>query len=265
MHRPGRSRVDTARVARAVTVLLSQAMQLRRSPAAEERSSSRRTRRLAAGTAQGAAGSQPRSLSKAATRSSVGAVRPAAGIGQSRQRRTPAHHGPSGLKAVVKAASATSAAASCRPRKRAPGRRRGRPWPGRGMSPTEQSHLRWRGHRGVVLRRLRQLMHGYAEEDCTLSVPEAGRTRCGPGLRACRSCRPRDSPRRLRTWLRLTSVVPPRSSRQCPTEDGRRTGTSRKREAFPPRTVARRRRMASPRGAHGAQRLSRAHGPRLRG
>jgi hypothetical protein len=50
LHRPGRPRVDTARVApRAVTVLLSQAMRLRQSPAADERSSSRRTQRLAAG------------------------------------------------------------------------------------------------------------------------------------------------------------------------------------------------------------------------
>ena len=66
---PAVPRVDTLRVApRVVTVLLSQAMRLRQPPAAEERSSSRRTQRLAAGTAQGAAGSQSRSLSKAATR-----------------------------------------------------------------------------------------------------------------------------------------------------------------------------------------------------
>ena len=46
-----------------------------------------------------------------------------------------AQHGPSGLRAVAGAASATSAAASSSPRKRAPRRRRGRPRPGRGMSP----------------------------------------------------------------------------------------------------------------------------------
>ena len=46
-----------------------------------------------------------------------------------------AQHGPSGLGAVAAAASATSAAASSPPRKRAPRRGRGRPRPGRGMSP----------------------------------------------------------------------------------------------------------------------------------
>ena len=55
--------------------------------------------------------------------------------GQSGQRRSLAQHGPSGLRAVAGAASATSAAASSPPRKRAPRRRRGRPRPGRGMSP----------------------------------------------------------------------------------------------------------------------------------
>ena len=59
----------------------------------------------------------------------------AAACGQSRQRRTLAQHDPSGLRAVAGAASATSAAGGSPPRKRAPRRRRGRPWPGRGMSP----------------------------------------------------------------------------------------------------------------------------------
>ena len=56
------------------------------------------------------------------------------GAGQSRQRPTLAQHGPSGLRAVARAASATSPAAARPPRKRAPRLRRGRPWPERGMS-----------------------------------------------------------------------------------------------------------------------------------
>ena len=59
---------------------------------------------------------------KAATTTAAVLRSRAAGYGQSRQRRTLAHHGPSGVKAVAKAASATSAAASRRPRKRAPRR-----------------------------------------------------------------------------------------------------------------------------------------------
>jgi hypothetical protein len=58
-----------------------------------------------------------------------------ADFGQSGQRRTFAQDGRSGLSAVAGAASATSAAASSPPRKRAARRRRGRPRPGRGMSP----------------------------------------------------------------------------------------------------------------------------------
>ena len=55
-----------------------------------------------------------------------------AAIGQSGQRRTFAQHGPSGLRAVAGAASATSAAAGSPPRKRTPRRRRRRPRPGQG-------------------------------------------------------------------------------------------------------------------------------------
>ena len=58
----------------------------------------------------------------------------AAAVGQSGQRRTLSQHGPSGLRAVAGAASATSAAAGSPPRKRTSHRRRGRPRPGRGMS-----------------------------------------------------------------------------------------------------------------------------------
>ena len=67
--------------------------------------------------------------------SSLAGIARTAAFGQSRQRRTLAQHDPSGLRAVAGAASATSAAAGSPPRKRAPRRRRGRPWPGRGMSP----------------------------------------------------------------------------------------------------------------------------------
>ena len=57
----------------------------------------------------------------------VDELRDTSASGQSRQRRTLAQHGPSGLRAVAGAASATSAAAGSPPRKRAPRRRRGRP------------------------------------------------------------------------------------------------------------------------------------------
>ena len=76
-----------------------------------------------------------RCVSKAATIATPMPSWCTAALGQSGQRRSLAQHGPSGLRAVAGAASATSAAASSPPRKRAPRRRRGRPRPGRGMSP----------------------------------------------------------------------------------------------------------------------------------
>jgi len=78
-------------------------------------------------------------MSEGATASAPTTRRLATTPGQSRQRRTLAQHDPSGLRALAAAASATSAAAGSPPRKRAPGRRRGRPWPGRGMSPIRSS------------------------------------------------------------------------------------------------------------------------------
>jgi hypothetical protein len=103
------------------------------------RSDSQRFRRRAAAPAQ----TQRRTPRRRHCRSSTNAAttlmpqhhRGAAEIGQAGQRRTFAQNGPSGLRAVAGEASATSAAASSPPRKRSPRRPRGRPRPGRGVSP----------------------------------------------------------------------------------------------------------------------------------
>ncbi len=76
--------------------------------------------------------------------SSLAGIARTAAFGQTRQRRAPAQHSPSGLRAVARAAAATSAAAGSPPRKRAPRLRRGRPCPGRGMSPIRSCEARLR-------------------------------------------------------------------------------------------------------------------------
>jgi len=92
-------------------------------------------------------------------------------IGQSGQRRTFAQHGPSGLRAVAGAASATSAAAGSSPRKRASRRRRGRPRPGRGMSPLRSQAPRC----PIEQQRLRDTLGLTPERVCLASLCAAWR------------------------------------------------------------------------------------------